>query len=73
MPPYEAIHILPFADENHLPCRRQWQANVADYAQSLFARLHACDNARSEIILVEAPPKGAQWDGIWDRLKRASS
>lgn len=47
--------------------------NAAAYAQSLFAQLHACDNAGSEIILVQAPPEGAQWDGIWDRLKRASS
>ncbi len=47
--------------------------NADAYAQSLFAQLHACDNARSEIILVQAPPEDAEWDGIWDRLKRASS
>ncbi len=47
--------------------------NAADYAQSLFAQLHACDNAGSEIILAQAPPEDPEWDGIWDRLKRASS
>lgn len=47
--------------------------NVADYAQSLFARLHACDYAGSEVILAQAPPKSAECDGIWVRLKRASS
>lgn len=47
--------------------------NADAYAQSLFAQLHACDNAGSEIILVQAPPEDAEWDGIWDRLKRASS
>lgn len=46
---------------------------AAAYAQSMFAQLHACDNAGSEIILVQAPPEDAEWDGIWDRLKRASS
>ncbi len=47
--------------------------NAAAYAQSMFAQLHACDNAGSEIILAQAPPENAEWDGIWDRLKRASS
>ena len=47
--------------------------NAGAYAQSLFAQLHACDNAGSEIILVQAPPETAEWDGIGDRLKRASS
>ena len=46
---------------------------AAAYARSMFAQLHACDNAGSEIILVQAPPEDAEWDGIWDRLKRASS
>ena len=47
--------------------------NAGAYAQSLFAQLHACDNAGSEIILVQTPPETAEWDGIGDRLKRASS
>ena len=47
--------------------------NAAAYAQSMFAQLHAADNAGSELILAQAPPEDAEWDGIWDRLKRASS
>ncbi len=42
------------------------------YARALFAELHACDAAGCELILVESPPEGAAWEGIWDRLKRAS-
>ena len=47
--------------------------NAAAYAQSMFAQLHVADNAGSELILAQAPPEDAEWDGIWDRLKRASS
>ena len=47
--------------------------NAAAYAQSLFSQLHNCDHAGSEVILAQAPPQSAQWEGIWDRLKRASS
>ena len=47
--------------------------NAAAYARSLFSQLHACDHAGSEVILAQAPPQSAEWDGIWDRLKRASS
>ena len=44
-----------------------------NYASSLFSELHACDAAGSDLILVESPPPDAAWDGIRDRLTRASS
>jgi L-threonylcarbamoyladenylate synthase len=42
------------------------------YARALYAELHRCDEAGVELILVEAPPDGPAWEGIRDRLRRAS-
>jgi L-threonylcarbamoyladenylate synthase len=43
------------------------------YARALYAELHRCDEAGAELILVEAPPEGAEWEGVRDRLKRAAA
>ena len=43
------------------------------YARALFSELHLCDEAGSALILVEALPERAEWDGIRDRLQRASA
>ncbi len=42
------------------------------YARELYGALHELDAAGASVILVEAPPAGAAWDGIRDRLERAS-
>ena len=42
------------------------------YAHNLYAHLRAMDVAGCELLIVEAPPEGADWDGINDRLKRAA-
>ena len=41
------------------------------YAQKLYAALRELDTAACEQILVEAPPGGAEWEAVRDRLKRA--
>lgn len=43
------------------------------YARALFSELHVCDEMGSEYILVEAPPEGPEWNGVWDRLRRAEA
>ena len=43
------------------------------YARALYAELHRCDAAGAEWILAEAPPEGAAWRGVADRLRRASA
>lgn len=43
------------------------------YARALYAELHRCDESGAEMILVETPPEGTEWDGIRDRLKRAAA
>ncbi len=42
-------------------------------AQELFAVLRALDDAGVSAIWVERPPAGAAWDGVRDRLQRASA
>lgn len=42
------------------------------YAHDLYAALRAMDGARADIILVEAPPRDGDWQGINDRLRRAA-
>jgi L-threonylcarbamoyladenylate synthase len=47
--------------------------DAARYAQRLYAELHAMDEAAvAAIVIMDAPP-GADWDGVRDRLRRASS
>ncbi len=43
------------------------------YARALFSELHVCDEEGSQYILVEAPPDGPEWSGVWDRLRRAAA
>ena len=40
-------------------------------AQQLYASLRQLDEAGVERILIEAPPSGPEWEGVWDRLRRA--
>jgi L-threonylcarbamoyladenylate synthase len=42
------------------------------YARALYAELHRCDEAGAEMILIEMPPSGPEWEGIRDRLRRAA-
>ncbi|MBS1186321.1 MAG: threonylcarbamoyl-AMP synthase [Burkholderiaceae bacterium] len=42
------------------------------YAHGLYAALRALDGERADLILVEAPPATAAWQGINDRLRRAA-
>jgi L-threonylcarbamoyladenylate synthase len=52
------------------------QIKLADlpdgYAHDLYAALRAMDVVNADIILVEAPPIDAQWQGVNDRLGRAA-
>ena len=43
------------------------------FARALYAEWHRCDEAGAQVIVMEAPPDSAEWDGIADRLKRASA
>jgi L-threonylcarbamoyladenylate synthase len=43
------------------------------YARAIYAELHRSDELGANWIVVERPPAGAEWEGIRDRLKRASA
>ena len=51
---------------HHLP------DDAAGFAAELYATLHAVDEAGCAEVLVERPPEDAAWDGVRDRLTRAS-
>ena len=43
------------------------------YARAIYGQLHACDAEGAEWIVVEEPPGTPDWEGIRDRLRRAST
>ena len=47
-------------------------AEVGGYAHGLYAALRAMDLVGADLILIEAPPQGAAWVGVNDRLRRAA-
>jgi L-threonylcarbamoyladenylate synthase len=53
--------------------RRAMPDDAAAAAHELFAALREFDDRGAARIWVEAPPAGAAWDGIRDRLQRAAA
>lgn len=43
------------------------------FARALYAELHHADEAGAVLIIVEAVPESAEWQGVADRLRRASA
>jgi L-threonylcarbamoyladenylate synthase len=54
--------------------RRKLPGTPEGYAAALYDALHdaSADDARCELLLVEAVPEDSAWDAIRDRLARAS-
>jgi L-threonylcarbamoyladenylate synthase len=46
--------------------------DAAGYARLLYAALHSLDDLACDLILVERPPVTAAWQGVRDRLERAT-
>lgn len=68
--------------ENHLASARavgkravalQCAGEAAEYGRQLYARLRELDDGGADLILVEAPPRDARWQAVWDRLLRAQT
>lgn len=57
---------LPLVSEYTMP------RDPVTYAQSLYATLHAMDDAHCELVLIELPPETPEWAGIIDRLRRTT-
>ncbi len=63
--------ILQTRSENVL--RRRMPDDAAETARQLFAVLREFDARGVGLIWVEAPPDAPEWDGVRDRLQRASA
>jgi L-threonylcarbamoyladenylate synthase len=46
--------------------------DASRYAHELYATLHDLDERGIEVVYAELPPNGSGWDGVRDRLERAS-
>lgn len=68
--PVAVLSFSPARMPNTLHWRASDQARV--YAHNMYAHLRAMDTAGCELLIVEAPPEGPEWDGINDRLRRAA-
>ena len=71
----ERVAVLAFDAPCLIDERLQWRMAAPDsatYARELYAALRTLDGACADLILVEAPPQGAQWLAIADRLARAA-
>lgn len=68
------IAVLSFSP-TRTPGTLHWLASRTPkvYAHNLYAQLRAMDVSGCELIVIEAPPEGDEWDGINDRLKRAAT
>lgn len=53
--------------------QRRMPARPEQAAHELFSVLRELDAAGVQLIWVEAPPPGADWDGVRDRLTRAAA
>ncbi|MEZ5665628.1 MAG: L-threonylcarbamoyladenylate synthase [Burkholderiaceae bacterium] len=73
----DAKHIAVYARTSLKAARgvtlRPMPDDAAQAAQDLFAALRELDATGVRLIWVETPPGGAEWDGVRDRLQRASA
>lgn len=54
---------------------REWveaPAESSGYARLLYAALRKLDSEDVDVILIEAPPEGEEWEAVHDRLRRAT-
>jgi L-threonylcarbamoyladenylate synthase len=60
------------ASDMPLAARIAMPADAAAYAHDLYAALRTLDEAQADLIVVQAPPADADWQGVNDRLRRAA-
>lgn len=70
--PRLAVYSRTVAVPARLPQRRM-PGDAATAAQQLFAALRELDDLGVQLIWVEEPPADAAWEGVRDRLRRASA
>lgn len=60
-------------DEPTHPGQIQLPLDPLSYGAQLYATLHELDRLAPTEIVVQSPPTSAEWDAVWDRLRKASS
>ncbi|MBA2962977.1 MULTISPECIES: L-threonylcarbamoyladenylate synthase [Ramlibacter] len=53
--------------------RRRMPDDARETARQLFAVLREFDQQQMQLIWIETPPPGPEWDGVRDRLQRAAA
>jgi L-threonylcarbamoyladenylate synthase len=46
--------------------------DAAKFEHDIYAALRALDESRVDLIVIETPPSGSEWDAVNDRLRRAT-
>ncbi|MDH4286294.1 MAG: L-threonylcarbamoyladenylate synthase [Gallionella sp.] len=64
---------LPHFPGNPRLFRYPMPKRATAYAYALYATLRKIDAARFDRLLIEAPPKTANWQAVHDRLRRAAT
>jgi L-threonylcarbamoyladenylate synthase len=67
--------VLAFDDQPETLSAYRWlkgSNNPKRYAEALYATLRTLDQAGADRILIEAVPTASEWQGIADRLERAT-
>lgn len=72
LPKGQGLYLFRTKASPWIPARRM-PKDPEDYASLLYELLHELDQQGLQWVAVEAPPPGTAWDGIRDRLRRASS
>lgn len=66
------VALIHYSDLPPASASVRLQAEPDSYAHALYASLRTMDQVGAELILVEAPPQDAAWQGVNDRLRRAA-
>lgn len=72
-PSIAVYHRTPLKTRGVNVATRRMPSEATAAAQELFATLRDLDNTGVKLIWVEAPPEPPDWDGVRDRLMRASA
>lgn len=66
------VALIHYSDLPPADAGMRLPAGAHGYAHALYAALRAMDESGADLILVEAPPQDAAWQGVNDRLRRAA-
>jgi L-threonylcarbamoyladenylate synthase len=66
-----ARHVIPSG--NQFPHVHVIPDDPEAFARALYGELHSCDDSGAKLVVIEAPPNEPAWEGIIDRLTRAST